>query len=127
MPQSCNASASAPLPAAALPEVAVKLMHLMAAFSNYEGLCLPNITTEFWRAMLDSPLSGGSRGAIVVLPEGVREQLLRAVLTKVSGKPTSEPEGGDAEDCDDLEDYLRLWGQVLLVTGIGCIHRAFGL
>ena len=101
-----------PVPVAAMPEVVVKLLQLMAAFSSYEGLCLPNITTEFWRAMLDGQLPGGSRGAIVVLPQGVREQLLTAVLDKVLNKPKSEPEGGDAEEFDDLEDYLRLWGQV---------------
>jgi len=55
--------------AAQLPEVVIKLLRLMAAFANYEGLVVPNITTEFWRAMLDSPLPGGARGAVVVLPE----------------------------------------------------------
>jgi len=126
-------AAGAPIPAAALPEAVVKLLRLMAAFSNYEGLCLPNITTEFWRAMLDSPLPGGSRGAVVVLPEGVREQLLSAVLAKVANKPKAEPEGGDAEDFDDLEDYLRLWGQVKAkmlevsrklagAETVGCLH-----
>jgi hypothetical protein len=92
--------------------VVVKLLQLMAAFSSYQGLSLPNIATEFWRAMLDAPLPGGARGAIVVLPQGVRAQLLAAVLDKCLNKPKSEPEGGDAEDFDDLEDYLRFWGQV---------------
>lgn len=111
-------------------------IHIVAfrqAFSNYEGLCLPNITTEFWRAMLDSPLPGGSRGAVVVLPEGVRDQLLVAVIAKVTNKPKTEPDGGDAEDFDDLEDYLRLWGQVKAkmlevsrklagAEAVGCLH-----
>ncbi len=48
---------------------------------------IPNITTEFWRAILDTPLQGGTRGALLVLPEGVREQLLAAVLAKVRSKP----------------------------------------
>ena len=43
-----------------------------------------------------------------------------AVLVKVGSKPKSEPEGGDAEECDDLDDYLRLWGQVKLAYADVC-------
>ena len=101
-----------PMSAETLPEVAGKLLQLMALFASYEGLCLPNIATEFWRAILDAPLPGGARGAMVVLPGGVREQLLSAALEKVANKPKAEPDNGDAEDFDDVEEYLRFWGQV---------------
>ena len=55
------------------------------------------------------------------------------VLDKVTNKPKTEPEGGDAEDFEDFDDYLRLWGQVkakvlemsrklACAETVGCLH-----